>query len=514
MRVSRSTGPVVAIIVAAAIGGGGYLYVRPAQSDSPSGVERAAGFCEAHQVPERICPFCHPDLIDTLGFCEEHGVPEALCTRCNPAVIPAFKSVNDWCGEHGLPESQCTICNPRLTGGRSGDAGGDTANPTIQRVPSDTVPRSRRVPVVTCATNDARVRLRSPDVAASIGLEFVEVRRRPITETIQCNAEVAYDGNRYVRVSSPVPGRLRAVRVVLGQEVKAGDVLLVVDSAELAAAKAEYLQSMAALELWERNDARERNLLRRGVSTEKDAMEAETRLVEVRISLSRAEQRLRSLGLVEKSIADIGENSDTSPLLPIASPLAGVVVERSAVVGESVVTTTALVAVADTSDMWAVLDLMEGDLGHVRPGQPVVLTVDGLRGETFGGRVTWIASEVDTRTRTIKVWAQIDNADGLLRANMFGRARIAVHDEEAVLVVPKAAVQWEGCCNIVFVRHSDTLFEPRKVRLGSATENHYEVLEGLAAAESVVTQGSYLLKTEILKGSIGAGCCEVEHLEK
>ena len=91
-----------------------------------------------------------------------------------------------------------------------------------------------------------------------------------------------------------------------------------------------------------------------------------------------------------------------------------------------------------------------------------------------------------------------------------GDRRSAVRDHYAATVVPVDAVQWEGCCNVVFVRRSDVLYEPRKVTLGVNTGTVYEVLRGLRPGEEVVTQGSFLLKTELLKGSIGAGCCEVQ----
>jgi cobalt-zinc-cadmium efflux system membrane fusion protein len=93
---------------------------------------------------------------------------------------------------------------------------------------------------------------------------------------------------------------------------------------------------------------------------------------------------------------------------------------------------------------------------------------------------------------------------------MFAEAEIAVRERTAALVVPHAAVQWEGCCNVVFVKRSPTVYEPRKVHLGVSNGAVYEVLSGLAEGEEVVTQGSFLLKTELLKGSIGAGCCEVD----
>jgi cobalt-zinc-cadmium efflux system membrane fusion protein len=250
--------------------------------------------------------------------------------------------------------------------------------------------------------------------------------------------------------------------------------------------------------------------LERHVATERDILEAETKLAESRITLSRARQRLQNLGLTDIEIHEVARRRDTSSLLAMTSPFAGIVVERTAVMGEVVNTSKVLFAIGDTSKMWAMLDVYEADFRKVRLRQPVVLTVEGLRGEAFGGRITWISSHVDRRTKTLKVRAEIANPEGLLRAGMFGKAVITIHDKESLLVVPKAAVQWDGCCNIVFVKHSDTLFKPRKVQLGYETDAFYTVEGGLKPHEVVVTTGSFLLKTEILKGSIGAGCCEVE----
>jgi cobalt-zinc-cadmium efflux system membrane fusion protein len=93
---------------------------------------------------------------------------------------------------------------------------------------------------------------------------------------------------------------------------------------------------------------------------------------------------------------------------------------------------------------------------------------------------------------------------------MFGRAEVHVRTIDDAVLVPESAVQWDGCCNIVFVRHTDTIYQPYKVTLGYKRDGHYVVTDGLPAGESVVTEGSFLLKTEILKGNIGAGCCEVD----
>ena len=119
-----------------------------------------------------------------------------------------------------------------------------------------------------------------------------------------------------------------------------------------------------------------------------------------------------------------------------------------------------------------------------------------------------MAAELNRRTRVLRVRAEVENPEGILRAGMFGEAVVHVRERAPRVVVPKEAVQWEGCCNVVFVRRSAQEFVPRKVRLGEEAGRYWVVEEGVEEGETVVTTGSFLLKTEILKGSIGAGCCE------
>jgi len=461
----------------------------------------------SHQLSRDDCPFCNPGLVETKGACIEHGVPEALCTKCNLALIAAFKATGDWCAGHNVPESQCAICNPDLLGSHDSAEEPSPSSPSVELVRMPELPRNQRLPAVTCQTNTLTVQFRSPEIARAAGLEYARVESRAVTQTILCNAEVTYDANRYAHLASRAPGVVREVSKDLGQAVTTGETLAIVDSSDLGTAKAEYLQTLAFVSLWERNYAREKRLLESKVATERDVLEAETRLTESRIGLSRASQRLSTLGLSDAQLEEVFKKQDTSSFLPLLAPFSGVVVERSAVVGEVVDTQKPLLSVADTSLMWAMLDIYESDLPKVRNGQAVVFEAEGLPGERRGGRVTWVSSHVDRRTRTLKVRAEITNQDGLLRAGMFGKAIITLRKNEAALVVPKESVQWEGCCNVVFVKRSEVSFEPRKVKLGYETDRFFVVEQGLNEGETIVTTGSFLLKTEILKGSIGAGCC-------
>jgi cobalt-zinc-cadmium efflux system membrane fusion protein len=263
----------------------------------------------------------------------------------------------------------------------------------------------------------------------------------------------------------------------------------------LAAAEADFLATHEAIAF---ADERELLAAARDLKVTKSDTEA-------------AERGLQIFGVTDAELAAVGtEPGRTLSRYSLRSPVAGRVVKRQAVVGELVQERDALYAVADLSTMWLLMDVYVRDLVLVRVGLPVIFTVDGLPGHSFEGHVAWVSDTVDDRTRTIKVRGNLPNERGLLKANMFGLARIIVRDEEELPCVPVDAVQTDGCCQLVFVKKEDALFEPRKVTLGASANGYVEILDGLALGEQVVTVGSFLMKTEILKANLGAGCCEVD----
>ena len=140
----------------------------------------------------------------------------------------------------------------------------------------------------------------------------------------------------------------------------------------------------------------------------------------------------------------------------------------------------------------------------------VTIRIDGLAERDFVGTVTWIASEVDPKTRTVTARAEVDNDLELLRAEQFARASIRVAESEDAVVVPRRAIQRVGEESVVFVRTGEGLYEPRTVTLGRSDADLVQVRGAVREGDSVVTEGAFLLKTELSRESIGAGCCEVE----
>ncbi len=472
-----------------------------AQSPTASSIATAC----PHGIEAAQCPFCDPTRIERLGMCRDHGVPEAVCVKCRPFLEAAFVAIGDWCDEHDTPESQCTICNPADVG--TGTARAQSAGAEL---------RWQQEPSMTCTTSSTPITLASPEIVRTAGFEFVKVQMAPLIHTVERNAELAYNANRYARLSSRAGGVVAEMQKDLGEVVKKGDVLAVVDSTDLGTAKSDLLQALETARLWETNAGRERALVEKGVGIEREALEAETKAAESRIAVNRARQRLRNFGLSKEHIAGVEQDGDTGSLLELVAPFDGMVVDRGAVMGEVVEPGKPILAIANTDTIWALVDLAEVDLAVVKVGQQATITVDGLLGKSFTGRLTWISTQVDPKTRTLKARVELDNTGGLLRANMFGRARINAGDTRQVMTVPKEAVQWEGCCNVAFVRadQAGATFKPTRLVLAYDAGDRYEVSDGLHPGDTIVTRGSYILKNEILKNSVGAGCCEVDHLKK
>ncbi len=171
-------------------------------------------------------------------------------------------------------------------------------------------------------------------------------------------------------------------------------------------------------------------------------------------------KRIQTLGLPTDVVSGIDAPKNTSNLLPLRSPLDGVIVNRTAVEGEVVGTNSNLFDVADTSRLWLNLNVRQADAKYISHGQKVLFSTSDSENEPdHTGTVGWISTSADDVTRTVKVRVDLPNADGRLRANTFGTGRIVLRDEPKAIVVPSEAIHWDGSCSVVFVRDKD-FFKP------------------------------------------------------
>lgn len=411
------------------------------------------------------------------AFCDEHGVLEAVCTKCNPALIPVFQAKGDWCEEHGFPESFCPICHPERGGKPAADVGGDGA-------PAD----------------GTKVRFRTKEAATLAGIEVVEATERPGGARLEAVATVTYDATRHAEVNARAPGVVKALRVDVGAMVAAGAPLATVESAAVGADRSRLRAAETRVEVAKLEYDRETSLRDKGIASDKAVLAARREWEDAKAERAAARA---ALGMVGTGDGDAGG-------YVLRAPLAGTVTERNATVGHMVAVDEVLFEIVDTRTMWVEIDLPEDQLALVSAGQRAVIVLDAMPQREWTGAIDYIAPAVDPRTRTAKARVALDNPEGRLRANMYGRALIELADAKPTVMVPREAVQRAGGATLVFVRLSHDVFEARRVRVGLTEGDRVEILEGVAPGEPVATRGSFLLKTETLKGSIGAGCCDVE----
>lgn len=409
-------------------------------------------------------------------LCDEHGVLETVCPKCNPSLAAVFQAKGDWCGEHGFPESFCPICSP--------EAGG---RPVIAPTGADGAPADGTV-----------VRFRTRAAASQAGLELVPAEEADWVGGAEVVARITWDATRVAAVSARAPGVVSAVRAEVGDRVERGQALAELRSAHVAGDRSRLVAATQARDVAAAERDRKQELLAGGVASQRDLQAAEQALAAAEAELAAVQAELTMVG------GGVG-NSAT-----LATPIAGVVTARHVRVGQAVDGLQPLFEVVDPSRMWAELDVPERELASVAAGDPVRLRLDALPDQVIDGRIATLSPVVDPQTRTARARVELDNADGHLRANLYGTATILDDTAHAAVVVPSAAVQRAADVHLVFVKQQVDSYVARRVRVLARQGDRVRIDGGVQPGDEVVTTGSFLLKTETLKDSIGAGCCDVE----
>lgn len=346
----------------------------------------------------------------------------------------------------------------------------------------------------------------APAAIDRIGLTTEPVARRSFAGIRTTTGTLGFDEERIAHVAPRVSGRLVRVPASLGATVSAGEVLAVVDSTELGEAKAAFLRARARHEVARRRFERERSLREDRISSEQEVLEAEAAAREAAADLAVTRETLRLLGLTEKMIEGLSWNDPESSLLAVRAPFPGKVVTREATIGELVSPEDTLFTIADLSEVWLWIDLYERDLAHVVVGDRVEVRLDAWPDETFTGRLAYVADEIDPASRTARARVDLSNPSRRLKPGMFARVTLATAEESApILAIARTAVQRDGGESIVFVRTGAGRFERREPVLGRTTDDHVEILGGLAVGEEVVTEGAFLLRSQASADELGGG---------
>lgn len=322
--------------------------------------------------------------------------------------------------------------------------------------------------------------------------------------SIDLPGQVALNADRLAHVVPRVPGVVRKVYKRLGDKVKTGEVMAVLESRELADMKAAYLASVERVSLAKATYEREKKLWEKKVSAEHEFLEAKKSLAETGIEKRSAEQKLHALGFSDPYLKELTKHSDTTYTgYAIVAPFAGTVIQKHITLGEAVKEDSDVFVVADLNTVWVDISVYPKDLMKVREGQNVLITMGGDI-SPLNGKISYVGPLIGEATRTSLVRVVLPNPDRTLRPGMFITAKITVDRIKAQLLALKTSLQTVDGQTVVFVKTEEG-FVPHPVRLGREDALQTEVLDGLKPGQVYVSRGSFTLKAQLLKGAFGDG---------
>ena len=490
---SRSSIVVVALALVVSVSATVYV-TRKSDTPSTEQPKPADDWCAEHAIAESECPFCDPGLVEKLGWCGGHDVPEAYCTRCNSRLIAAFKSVDDWCAEHGLPESQCLVCNPKPKAGSTPASSGDAGEPPAAHQQDEHDEHGDD-------EDHGPIKV-APDVLEEMGIQVAVVAAGKLEQTLHLTGEIVLNPDRLAHIVPRVGGIVRKVHATIGDRVQKGDVMAVLESSELAEAKANYLGAVQRVALAKATLDANQKLQEQGIVSELDFLAAQRSAAEAEITLRAADVKLHTYGFTHTQLAHISaEDEDALLLYELRAPFEGVVVEKHIALGELVTDETDVYLVADLSTVWVNLTVHQKDLAIVKPRLSSVISAARGMHDTQG-IISYVSPIVDEATRTAIARVVLSNAERTWRPGLFVTAQVVVDEIDVAVLVPRSAIQLVEGRPAIFVREHGG-FEPRRVMVGRTNETSAEITSGLKPGEEYVTQGAFILKAELEKASFG-----------
>jgi len=329
------------------------------------------------------------------------------------------------------------------------------------------------------------------------GIETASAGPGKLSMFLSLPGEVMLNADRLVHIVPRVPGVAAEVYKNLGDQVKAGELLAVIESRELADLKAAYLAAYERASLAQSSFVREEGLWQRKISAEQEYLSAKRDLAEAQIALRAGEQKLHALGFTEEYLSQL-------PRLPhesftrqeIVAPIDGTIIEKHIVLGEVLKDDRECFILADQSSVWVSLNVYQNDLARIQIGQEV--TISAGPSLQVKGTISFMSSLVSEQTRTTLARVVLANPTGQWRAGLYVTGQVLVEEPDVGLRVPQESlVRLEGA-TVVFVKTQEG-YRPVPVMVGRSNGSQAEVLSGLKAGQVYVTRGAFLLKSELEK---------------
>lgn len=318
----------------------------------------------------------------------------------------------------------------------------------------------------------------NPSVMQNMGVRTAAVKKGNVAREIVANGVIALSEAGTTAVTTKVDGYVEKLYVTaVGQAVKKGGLLFELNSPDLHALLEEYLGAVRYQESVP-------------ITASQSVHRNATDLVVA------AHKRLLLLGIDRPQLAAIKSGQVVPNTVKFYAQHSGVVLKKNVFEGGFVAAATELFTLADLSELWVLADTYAQDFAALRIGQRAQITVQGMPGKTFRGRVDFIYPTIDPQTRTVKVRVVLPNPNLQLRPDMYANVTIQAGRSVSQVLVPKSALLRSGRDDVVILALGEGRFRPQKIRIGGESGEHYAVLSGLNEGDVVVTSAQFLLDSE------------------
>ena len=332
-------------------------------------------------------------------------------------------------------------------------------------------------------------------------LKIEAIKAGEVADSLRLSASVELDQKRVARIGASVTGRVTDINASLGQSVKKGERLALLNSSELGKSQSDYLKAASQVNLRRLAVQRAERLLQSDVIAAAELQDRQGVLNEAEVDLQAASDQLRVMGMDESDLKRLYRERAIHSFSPVISSIEGIVIERHITLGEVVQPTDSLYTVADLSQLWLVAEVPEQQARWAHVGDQAQADIPALPDMEFKGKLIYVADLVNPETRTVTVRMALSNPQRLLKPQMLATLKITKPGSQ-VLVAPSQAVVRENDQDYIFVQIAPTRFEMRPVRLGREENGVRLLLDGLKSGERIVTDGAFHLNNERLRGTL------------
>ncbi|QWF70842.1 efflux RND transporter periplasmic adaptor subunit [Methylomonas paludis] len=322
---------------------------------------------------------------------------------------------------------------------------------------------------------------------AYVKVAALALEQHPLLQPLA--GKIVYDESLTSRISSPVAGRVINTPLALGSPVQPGTTLLELSSPDVADAEAAYIKADADLVLANNILQRQQQLYEGKAIALKDLELAQDGYHTAQSELQRALNRLKNLHI---------NPHQSDGRFALRANLPGIVVERSVNPGMEVRPDldTPLFVISDIKKLTVLMEVYEVNIGKIKPGQKLSVTVPAYPDQEFAATVRYIGQVLDENTRTVQVRCDLPNSDGRLLPGMYATITIKSAPDDQAILIPLTAIFTEDDADYVFVEIAENHYKQRAVEIGLRLKDKAVISSGLQPNERLVTEGALMLRTE------------------